>query len=561
MEIEENVKIRYIENMTNNDIKFKLSLINNSKINIKVSLNNIDYASKFESYNFNSFEFFEDLSTKQIYNNLKDNLSAKNIKIEKEENNLKVTIKIKTEFDYENFSFYVSKNNNIINKENKPINEDYTNLNPDNNEVIIDNGNNSENYLLQNKIENKENTILNNFNDLNRNIPDTNFNEYSEDEDMEEYTYYKNQRIKQLNDLQKKYSEKEKVEIIKKKYLNKKIFCFLCQEYTYINKFYKSTDETDYKILVKFYCSETHKYHSFSLIDLLFQCCQCELFEGNIESYRDGNEMALTNEELNLIKNKFKIIKEKVSKKNELIKDRITQTLPEIKNLTEFQTKLYQKFEKTFNNNSFYNELLLYFIQMSINTYEQAFNRYHSQAIICTLRNFTDYSEEVENDIQNFEIKNDITKDLLNGITYFKKNFIIKIYEPEIDLSKFKNKSNITISNDDIMCFRYLNKYKILLLGSLNGKIYCFNIEQNKCFLTIQAHKEEEENRGNWGLLYINEIEGNRLITCCEDSTMKLWEIFDKSNEKNKSKIDIKYITVIRGHRDMVRKVIFSLRR
>ena len=100
MEIEENVKIRYIENMTNNDIKFKLSLINNSKINIKVSLNNIDYASKFESYNFNSFEFFEDLSAKQIYNNLKDNLSAKNIKIEKEENNLKVTIKIKTEFDY-----------------------------------------------------------------------------------------------------------------------------------------------------------------------------------------------------------------------------------------------------------------------------------------------------------------------------------------------------------------------------------------------------------------------------------------------------------------------------
>ena len=556
MEIEENVKIRYKEDMTNNDIKFKLSLINNSKINIKVTLNNTEYVNKFESYNFNSFEFFEDLSAKQIYNNLKDNLSAKNIKIEPIDKNLKVTIKIKTEFDYENFSFYVSKNNNIINKENKPKNKDNTNLNQDNNEVIIDNGNNSENYLVQNKIENKENAIPNNFNNLNSNITNINYNDYSEDEDMEEYTYYKNQRIKQLNDLQKKYSEKEKVEIIKKKYLNKKIFCFLCQEYTYINKFYKSIDETDNKILVKFYCSEAHKYHSFSLIDLLFQCCQCELNEGNIESYRNGNQMALTNEELISIKNKFKLIKEKVSNKNNLIKDKIIRSIPELNNLTEFQNKLYQKFEKTFNNNSFYNELLLYFIQMSINTYEQAFNRYHSQAIICTLRNFTDYSDEVENDIQNYEIKNDITKDLLNGINYFKKNFIIKIYEPEIDLTKFKNKSNITISNDDIMCFRYLNKYKILLLGSTNGKIYCFNIEQNKCFLTIQAHKEEEENRGNWGIFYINEIEGNRLITCCEDSTMKLWEIIDKSNEKNKSKIDIKYITVIRGHRDMVRKVI-----
>ena len=37
---------------------------------------------------------------------------------------------------------------------------------------------------------------------------------------------------------------------------------------------------------------------------------------------------------------------------------------------------------------------------------------------------------------------------------------------------------------------------------------------------------------------------------------MKLWEIIDKSNEKKNSNIDIKYITVMRGHRDMVRKVI-----
>ena len=247
MEIEENVKIRYKENMTNNDIKFKLSLINNNTINIKVTLNNTEYLNKLESYNFNSFEFFEDLSVKQIYNNLKDNLSAKNIKIEQEGNNIKVTIKIKTEFDYENFSFYMPKNNNKINEENKTINKENTNLNPNSNEVIIDNGNNSENYLVQNKIENKENTIPNNFNNLNSNITNINYNDYSEDEDMEEYTYYKNQRIKQLNDLQKKYSEKEKVEIIKKKYLNKKIFCFLCQEYTYINKFYKSIDETDNK--------------------------------------------------------------------------------------------------------------------------------------------------------------------------------------------------------------------------------------------------------------------------------------------------------------------------
>ena len=550
MEIEENMKIRYIENITNNNIKFKLSLINNKIINIKVSLNNTEYINRLESYNFNSFEFFEDLSAKEIYNHLKDNLSVKNIKIEQEEQDLKVTILIKTEFEYENFSFYVLKNNNKINKENNSKNNDTTNLNQDNNEIIIDKGDNSEKYLDTNKKKNKEIIIQNNFNDLNNNIPDNNYKE----EPMEEYTYFNNQRTKQLNDL---YSEKEKVEIIKQKYLDKKIFCFLCQNYQFINKFYKSTDEVDYKILVKFYCSETHRYHSCSLIELLFQCCQFEINEENIESYRDGKRMALTNEELISIKNKYKIIKEKASKKNKLIKDKIIKSLPELKDLTVFQKKLYQKFERAFNNNSFYNDLLLYFIQMCINTYEQSFHMYHSQAIICTLRNFTDYSDEMdENDIQNYEIKNDITKDLLNAINYFKKKFIIKIYEPEIDLNKFKNKINITISKDDIMCFRYINKYKILLLGSIDGKIYCFNIEQNKCFLTIQAHKEEEEKMGNWGILYINEIGANRFITCCEDSTMKLWEIVDKSNEKRKSKIDIQYITVIRGHKDMVRKVI-----
>ena len=101
-----------------------------------------------------------------------------------------------------------------------------------------------------------------------------------------------------------------------------------------------------------------------------------------------------------------------------------------------------------------------------------------------------------------------------------------------------------------------MNKYKVLLAGSYNGKIFCFDIENNKCFCKIQAHRHEEENREYWGVWYINEIDGNRLITCCEDSTMKLWEIIDKSNEKKSSFIDIKYITVLRGHRDIVRKVI-----
>ena len=252
-------------------------------------------------------------------------------------------------------------------------------------------------------------------------------------------------------------------------------------------------------------------------------------------------------------------MQEKISINNNNINDKIVQDISKINNnLTEFQKKLYQKYENIYKNNKLINELLFYFIQMAINTYEQAFAVFHSQAIICTLRSYTDFTEICEENIFQYDIKNDLTKYLLNAINYFKNNYIIKIYEPEIDLTKIKNKANITISNDDIACLKYLNKYKTLLVGSGNGKIYCINIDEKKCFCQIQAHKEDEEKRGNWGVMYINEIDGNRLITCCEDSTMKLWEIIDKTNENRKYNIDIKYITVIRGHRDMVRKVIQS---
>ena len=367
----------------------------------------------------------------------------------------------------------------------------------------------------------------------------------------------RNNGIKKLNYLYNNITEKEKIEIIKNNYVYKRIFCHLCQEYTYVNKFYKSSDDIDCKILVKYYCSESHKDHCSTLLDFLFQCCKNEIYEGNVTKYiRDGKQMKLTNDELNSIKNEYNNMQDKIPKKNKLLKGKIIKIISDINNLTDLQKKLYQKFEKSFNNNAFFNELIFYFIKMIINTYEQVFTNYPSHAIIYTLKNFIEYTDNYDNNHLEIDLKNDITKDLLTGINYFKKNYIIKIFEPEIDINKIKNKSNITISNDDIFSLRYLNKYKTLLVGSSDGKIYCFNIEKNKCFCKIQAHNEDEEQTEFCGIWYICEIDGNRLITCSKDYTMKLWEIIDKSNEKKNSNIDIKYITVIRGHRNTVRKVI-----
>ena len=84
--------------------------------------------------------------------------------------------------------------------------------------------------------------------------------------------------------------------------------------------------------------------------------------------------------------------------------------------MNQYQKSLYQKFIKSFDINLLYNEMLSCFIQMNINTYEQAFKRFHSQAIICSLRNFTDFVDNIE---ENLVIENDITKNLLNGINYF----------------------------------------------------------------------------------------------------------------------------------------------
>ena len=475
-------------------------MVNNTKIKIKLSFNNKDYIKQFESYDFQSFEFFDDLSPKQIYNNLKDTLSPKNIQINQEKDNddslLKISISIMTEFDKENFIFNVIKNNDKQIKKEIEKKEDIDN---NKNEIIIEKEKNPENYIVNNNKEKNEEKKGNFHNFKNLNNYKNNNNYYDEVDSDDDNIEMRNNRIKKLNELQNNTSEKEKIKIIKNNYLHKRIFCHLCQEYTYVNKFYKSSDDIDCKILVKYYCSESHKDHCSTLLDFLFQCCKNEIYEGNVTKYiRDGKEMKLTNDELISIKNEYNIMQDKIPKKNKLIKDQIIKTINDINNISDLQNKLYQKFEKYFNNNTFFNELILYFIKMSINTYEQAFSNYPSQAIICTLKNFIDYTDNYDNNNLELDLKNDVTKDLLTGINYFKKHYIIKINEPEIDINKIKNKSNITISNDKIINLRYLNKYKTLLLGSTSGKIYCFNIEQSKCFCQIQAHRPEEENRGNW---------------------------------------------------------------
>ena len=77
----------------------------------------------------------------------------------------------------------------------------------------------------------------------------------------------KKERLESFNNLKNNFSEKTKIEIIKNNYLNKIIFCHLYQEFTYINKLYKSSNYLNSKILVKYYCSQSHQDHSFTLID------------------------------------------------------------------------------------------------------------------------------------------------------------------------------------------------------------------------------------------------------------------------------------------------------
>ena len=218
-----------------------------------------------------------------------------------------------TEFDKENLIFYVTKNNDKQIKKDIEKKEDIDN---NKNEVIIEKEKNPENYIVNNNKE-KDEEKKENINNLSLNNYKKNSNYYDdEDDSYDEYIEMRNNRIKKLNDLQNNTTEKEKIEIIKKNYLHKRIFCHLCQEYTYINKFYKSSDDIDCKILVKYYCSESHEDHCSTLIDFLFQCCKNEIYEDDVTKYiRNGKEMKLTNDELISIKNDYNSMQDKIPKK------------------------------------------------------------------------------------------------------------------------------------------------------------------------------------------------------------------------------------------------------
>ena len=102
----------------------------------------------------------------------------------------------------------------------------------------------------------------------------------------------------------------------------------MCNEYTFINKLYKNKDDIDHKILVKFYCSESQEDHNCELIEFLNNCCEDEIYESDISSYRDGLKMQLTNDELNTNKKEFNERKEKLIKKNKILRDKIIESIP-----------------------------------------------------------------------------------------------------------------------------------------------------------------------------------------------------------------------------------------
>ena len=120
MKKKENFELKYKDNNINKNIKIKLSLLNGKKINLKLSLDDIIYEISFESFDFKSFDYFEDFSPIQIFENIKNNLFPENIQIKHDLNNnfiINVSILIKTEFDKEKFSFNMKLLNNDNNNE------------------------------------------------------------------------------------------------------------------------------------------------------------------------------------------------------------------------------------------------------------------------------------------------------------------------------------------------------------------------------------------------------------------------------------------------------------
>lgn len=209
------------------------------------------------------------------------------------------------------------------------------------------------------------------------------------------------------------------------------------------------------------------------------------------------------------------------------ISDEKKKYLEQIKNYEEICLKNLEdkikKIKEKFKENKDINMKLFEFVEFLNYNYDPAIYQSYKN-----IENFTKFTTP--------PILSSTTEDILRGIRSF---FVVPTFYEEDFKKKMKGLKKIKTFGDGQKPFWSLCLTKDGRLASSQDKlIKVFNLQNNKCDITIEAHSEN--------VFYVSLLSNGCLVSCSADKLIKIWEIEDNT---------YKCLQTLSGHTSFVNKV------
>ena len=237
--------------------------------------------------------------------------------------------------------------------------------------------------------------------------------------------------------------------------------------------------------------------------------------ENKKDNLSNIKECPLPNENINL--------EEKEKQYNEL-KEEINKYNLELKNnLIDYYQKKIKEIEKWYKDNNKINENLENFVNILFNNYK---NDNKNSSNISNILNNTNLNKNYKKKLSNFKYEdlNDMT--FLNyereSKKYFSNQHIISPDINELQIQKY-----LSGHDDSINCFLEYKK-DIGVSCSRDSYIIFYNLIDMKQILKFIGHKG--------GVNFINKSTNNNLISCGEDSMIKIWPLINEQDYMNNKK-------------------------
>ena len=278
----------------------------------------------------------------------------------------------------------------------------------------------------------------------------------------------------------------------------------------------------------------------------VFVVCKCEkklisydLFKKTFyHKEKKENISSMKEEELN---NNINI--EEITKQYKDLKEEINKYNLEIKNniISHYHTKI-KEIEKLYEDNKNMNDNLELFMNGLISNYEKDNKNYSNINNILINTNLNKYYKKK---LSNYKFEN------LNDMTFISyereaKNYFINQHIISPDISELKTIKYLSGHDDSINCFVEINdnNKKLGVSCSRDSYIILYDLAEMKQIIKFVGHEK--------GVNYIIKSSTNNLISCGDDSSIKIWPIVNQDNYKE---ISIKNIFEIKTS-EPIKKII-----